>query len=195
MRRPRAVLLGALAGVLVVLATGVPWLQERHAEPAVYIENVVATTDEIQQFDIMWSDLEGLQREAKALGAEVFEARYLARSLEYLQLDEDAEARFGAALEDALAELTAARLRLQQAEARALQAGAPPPPAGTLMADPAATALRREAFVQWQEEQREASDAILGALLDTPRHRLLAERRLDWLLQLDYSRRTRARAD
>ena len=50
----------------------------------------------------------------------------------------------------------------------------------------ASVATHREAWQRWQREQAAASDRLLEALEPTPRHGLLAEARLVWLLKLDY---------
>ena len=163
----------ALTAVLV-LAIGLPIVFARKS----WRSEVVATTVDAQDFDQLWLDLEALQQ-AKLNGAD-FERRFVARTAKYLQLGDAAVLVGAVAL--ALGDLEQARSRMERALASSNGTAVP------------TTEVRRKAWGRWQEEQRAASDRLLAALQTTPRHGLLAEKRLLWLLRLDYSKRGQRKA-
>ena len=164
--------LGAAAtSAAVVLGIGLPVVFERHAGA-----RAVATTADVQDFDRLWGELSSLREDAAEGGAAEFRVRAVARTVEYLGLDPEERIRFVAVVEAALADVAAARARVEETSR---ETAADP-------LAPASVAARRDAWEVWQREQADASDRLLEVLEAKPRHRLLAEQRLLWLLKLDY---------
>ncbi len=160
-----------LASAGIVLSIGLPRLLDRHAQAT-----AVATTVDAQDFDQLFQDLAKLQTKAGGLGAVDFKLRAIDRTAEYLDLPPDARIRFAQAVDRALGEIDDARTDLRKANARAIELEAPQQ-----------ARLRRENQETWQAEARRASDRLLSVLDPEPRHRLLAEKRLEWLMRVDHS--------
>jgi hypothetical protein len=158
----------------LVLAIGLPLLSREQPAP-----QPVPTTVEVQEVERLWDDLGALQVEAAELGPDQYLRSVVARTAEFLDLDEDAAERFGAGVDEGLRALLSAREAMERAQA---ETGAQPMSSETI-------ASRREAWSAWQADQDAAADLLLPALEPTARHNLLAEKRLFWLLRLDYGLR------
>jgi hypothetical protein len=153
----------------VVLAIGTPLLVAKRSPG-------LATTVEVQECDRLWRDLEALHDEAAELRGARFRREVVDLSVNYLEFDKDQETAFVEVVDVALTQLKDARDRMIEVE----QQMSSDPQA------PAAVKRRREVWSQCQLAQRSASDLLLAALESTPRHRLFAEKRLLWLLRLEY---------
>jgi hypothetical protein len=191
MRRTGTIIALILALGGIVFALGLPWLLKKHRTPAEYVANEVATTKEIQEFDMMWTGLESLQKKSTELGPEQYKQQFLASTTAYLQLDSEQTEKFVNVVDEGLKRLDAARDLLTRTRQQTLEQEVD---AGTSQdswsgESPASIAARRDAWSQWRNDQRESSDILLSALQPTPRHDLLSERRLLWLLKLDFSLR------
>ena len=192
MRHTKSVIVLVLTSAGIVFAIGLPWLLAKHRTPAEYVANEVATTEETQEFDQMWTRLESLQKKSDELGQEQFKKEFLLSTTTYLQLDSEQTKKFLRVVDEGLKRLDEARDRLKITRKPTLvQDG----DAGKSQQDswsgerPASIAARRDAWSQWRDDQRESSDLLLSGLQPSPRHDLLVERRLLWLLKLDFSLR------
>ena len=174
----------ALIGACVVLAVGLPLVLWRHfGDETVAPPQMVgaATTADVQGYDQLERDLQSLQRDAD-LGPDAFHDQTLALTLEFLQLDDDAAARFTTGVDQALEALRTARARMNKVNMEL----------ATAPYDDAAILARREAWSRWQGDQRAAGDLLRGALPNEARQQLLATDCLHWLLALDYGLRQSA---
>lgn len=171
---------------LIVLVGGLPLMYWRHREDAestetagrLYEAGRMASTADVQSLDQLWRELANLQNGAARLGKDGFTEAAVGATAAYLELEPARAELFAATVSAALQDLDAAR-RVQRASESALAA------------DPStdqAIAARREAWGRWQEAQRAAADLILAALEPSPRHGMLAEDRMLWLLKLDAGR-------
>ncbi len=189
---PLVVLVLAVAGG--ILAVGLPRILERHDGPTLYLPDQVASTDDIQQFDITWNGMVSLQKRAKKLGPEAFKEEYLTLMIEFLTLEESEEKVFRSAVDQALVTLSQARTRMLKKQAQALAADSGNADTSTTWSGESKKSLeaRHDAWEVLRKEQMVASDLLLPALGQKPRHQLLVERRLDFLLRLEYSIRASA---
>lgn len=189
MRNTKIVLALVLVSAGVVMAIGVPWLLNRHRAPAYYEAGKVATTEDIQEFDMMWSDLESLQEQSAQLDPRQYKQKFLERTIAYLRLDPEQTKTFEAVVDQSLERLNLAKDQLAAANKQTIQVKGEAnhsPRESWSGEEPASIAARRDAWSRWSDDQRESSDLLLSALQSTPRHDLLAERRLLWLLKLDF---------
>jgi hypothetical protein len=170
----------------VVLVVGLPVIQERHKTPALYVAERTATTDDIQQFDLMWLDMEQMQKDCTKLGTAEFQSRFLDRTLEFLQFDADQEADYLSRVKQALAVLNEARTDMTDANLQAAKVAAARG-SDSLGSSGKDAEIRSQAWKKFRSEQQAASDLLLEALPESPRHALLAKKRLQWLLKLEYS--------
>jgi hypothetical protein len=132
-----------------------------------------------QEFDLLWKDLRVLEQRAKGFGPDAYKARFLARTVAFLQLDDPGAKRFTRAVDLALQDLDDAR-------ARAAKEAAEEP------YDPDKTETVTSARASWTDYQKaqRASIARILALLDArPRHQMFKNDCLKWALQLDYGTR------
>jgi len=172
----------ALLSAGIVLVVGVPimmWNRSAQDTAAVARDEAtrLPTTADVQSLDQLWREIDKLQKQAAELGEPEFTTQAVRLTTDFLELDEDDADDFRTTVDAALLELDAARenMRLANVEILSLPEG------------DEATLLRRDSWARWQEEQRAAADGLLAALSAGPRHRMLAEERLIWLLRLDYS--------
>lgn len=181
--RPRS---AALLSAGLVLLVGLPVVLLQHdparGAPALAADRSAVTTRDAQEFDQLWRDLESLHREADELGPDELRRRAVERTAAFLEFEPESEQRerFEATVDAALADLGEARARMGGVQREAAR-------------DPGSEAsiqARREGWGRWLEEQRAAADRMLAVLEGGPRHALLAEKRLLWLLQLDFSGRS-----
>ena len=176
-----------LVSAVLVVAVGLPWLFRSRSTPSEYVPNRVATTKDIQEFDLMWSKLEVLQKQAAKLGPDEYKRRFIESTARYLALESDQKQNFVSVVNQGLHRLDEARHSFktkrennESSETKAV---------GFNGESPTVIAARRDRWSQWRDHQRQTSDLLLAALQPTPRHKLLAERRLLWLLKLDFSLR------
>lgn len=161
----------ALLSAGIVLAIGFPFVLGRHSG-----ERGLATTVDAQEFDQLWRDLQSLHDGATELAPAEFKARAVRRTADFLELDPDQRLRFVEVVDLALTGLEDARARMERVDLAT--SGAETPESIT---------TRQDAWHRWRAEQRSASDRLMDALeSSSPRHWLLAEKRLLWLLRLDY---------
>lgn len=158
----------------LVLAIGLPLLSREQPEPP-----PIATTVEVQNAERLWHDLGALQAKAAELGPEQYLRSVVASTVDFLGLEEDAAEQFGADVDESLRALHSAREAMERLHA---ETDAEPLSSESI-------AARREAWSAWQADQGAAADLLLTALEPTARHNLLAEKRLFWLLRLDYGLR------
>ena len=192
MLHTRTIVLLVLASACIVFAIGLPSLLKKQSTPAEYIPGEVATTSEIQEFDLMWTELELLQKKSAELGPEQFKQQFLGSTTAYLQLDTKQTEKFLNAVDEGLKRLGQARDRLTTTRKPTAKAkgNADKSQSDSWSGEsPAATVARRDAWSQWRDDQRKTSDLLLSVLQSSPRHDLFAERRLLWLLKLDFSLR------
>lgn len=158
----------------LILAIGLPLVSRKHAEPP-----PLATTVEVQDVDRLWTDLAALQSAAAELSREQFLERTVVRTIAYLGLEGAAAERFDEAVDRGLRDLRRARQAMQRvlAETDAHSMGSQ------------SITARREAWARWQEAQSAAADCLLAELQPSARHGLLKEKRLYWLLRLEYGLR------
>lgn len=161
-----------LLSAVIVMLVGLPFVLAKQARDG----RAVATTAEVQEFDRLWRDFEGLQSKAFETGDTVFKRSVVTRTGQYLKFEGDQEERFSEAVDLALMELKGARIKMQDLVLRASK----------ISEKPAAIRLHRAGWSEWQQEQRLAADRLLASLHSSPRHRLFAEKRLLWLLRLDH---------
>lgn len=161
--------LAALLSAGLVLAIGLPLIMARSLT-----EIPLATTADAQDFDRLWTQLQDLYSQSRALDPGESKRRTLDPTLSYLGLEPRSEAIFVEAVDRALANIGAGRARVAAVNARVR----------TLAEEPEVLA-RRSAWSRWQQDQQDAADLILAGLGSSGRSGLLAERRLAWLLSLD----------
>ncbi|MFT4540869.1 MAG: hypothetical protein ACI841_001073 [Planctomycetota bacterium] len=171
----KAIVTAALTSALI-FAVGLPIIASRQATPP-----ALPTTLEVQQADQLWSELAQLQSSAVDLGTEAFLHASIVRTTEFLQADAKSGAQFESATRQALQELRDARARMEQ-----IHSGL-----DGMLDGAASIATQRAAWSAWQESQAEAAETLAGVLDPSPRHGLLAEKALFWLLTLDYGARPR----
>ncbi len=143
---------------------------------------------DVQAWDWLQQDLERIvdQTRAKArqrLSSEVLKAKFLGATVEFLELDDEATDAFESAVYKALEEIDSARERMRRQQAH------------TEPGLDAAVAMgrRRAAWKDFGGAQRHAKRHPLAVLDERPRHQLLREDILKWLLRLDYGSRAAAR--
>jgi len=158
----------------LVLAIGLPLLSRQQPELP-----PMATTKEVQAVERLWDDLRALQSKAVELGPEQYLKSVVASTVGFLGLEGDAAEQFGAGVDEGLRALHSAREAMERLHA---ETDAEPLSSESI-------AARREAWSAWQADQGAAADHLLPALEPTARHNLLAEKRLFWLLRLDYGLR------
>ena len=152
-----------------IVAIGIPFLDH---DPEL---ESLATTEDAQDIDTLWREIQFLQDRAERFGSEEFQDKFLDATALYLKFDEPSRSRFHEVVDEALEHLRSARTALDKVHQKATHNPEEAIPA------------RRKAWSQWQAEQRAASDRLLVAMDESARHDLLAEKRLHWLLRLDHT--------
>jgi hypothetical protein len=139
---------------------------------------------DVQAWDWLQQDLDRAIEQTRArarnrLSPEAFEARYLDETVEFLEIDAEKSAAFHQAVTTALDEIEAARAQLlQRDEATLDEKGA---------VDEMGAALEsRAGWDAYGQAQQRAVRHPLAVLEPRPRHQLLRENMLAWLLRLDY---------
>lgn len=136
---------------------------------------------DVQAWDWLQQDLNRmLDRTTEAppnhLAAEAFEENYLRATIKYLDVSNKAGETFETAVAKALGELVGARDEmLRQAPER--EAG---------VDETAALLQSRAHWKEYRKAQSEAAQHPLALLQELPRHELLREVMLKWLLRLEY---------
>ena len=143
---------------------------------------------DVQAWDWLQQDLERIvdQTRAKArqrLSPEAFKAKFLGATVEFLELDDEATHAFESAVYEALEEIDSARAHMLRQQAHT-EPG---------LDEAVAMGRRRAAWKDFTEAQRHAERHPLAVLDKRPRHQLLREEILKWLLRLDYGSRAAAR--
>jgi hypothetical protein len=119
------------------------------------------------------------------LAPEAFEAKFVRATAEFLDIDANADLAFEIAVRRALDEIADARAKMAVGT---LQEGEREPGL-------AETDAMRESSARWQAyaaAQRHAVRHPIALLEAEPRHELLREEILSWLLRLDYGMRAAA---
>ncbi len=143
---------------------------------------------DVQEWDWLQQDLEQFlaltDRDARGrLAPDPFRTEYIGATIEFLELDDEDARRFGSSVDLALADIASARQKMEAPPVAGEHADQHPHPL-------ARSAARWDAF---RGAQREAVRHVLDALDEKPRHRLLRDGGLKWLLRLDYGLRAAAR--
>ena len=120
------------------------------------------------------------------LSSKVFEERYLGATVEYLEVDAEDGRIFEVAVGKALDELAGARDdMLRQAPTQA-PTQAPQTPSESNIDETAAMLESRASWTAYRKAQSHAARHPLDLLQELPRHELLRETMLKWLLRLEY---------
>ncbi len=143
---------------------------------------------DVQAWDWLQQDLERIvdQTRAKArqrLSPEAFKAKFLGATVEFLEFDDEATHAFESAVYKALEEIDGAREHVLRQPAQT-EPG---------LDETVAMGRRRAAWKDFGEAQRHTKRHPLAVLDERPRHELLREDLLKWLLRLDYGSRAAAR--
>ena len=136
---------------------------------------------DVQAWDWLQQDLEQMIDQTKAhvrdrLSPEAFESRYIGATVEYLEIDTVTARALQSAVNKALAEIDGARVNVQRRKDEL----APRPNETDAMR------ASRDAWQAYSKAQRHAVRYPLAVLDPRPRHQLLREKMLQWLLRLDY---------
>ena len=142
---------------------------------------------DVQAWDWLQQDLERMLDETKAhaphrLSPEAFEAKFLGATVEFLEIDAEATKTFQTAVNKALDEIDRARADMLRRKAK-------------IEPDLDETRALLESRAGWEEygkAQHHAARHPLAVLQARPRHQLLRETMLKWLLRLDYGMNTAA---
>lgn len=143
---------------------------------------------DVQAWDWLQQDLELIvdQTRAKArqrLSPEAFMAKFRGATVEFLELDDEATRAFESAVYEALEEIGSARAHMLRRQ----------PQTEPDLDEAVAMGRNRAAWKDFGEAQRHAQRHPLAVLDERPRHQLLREDILKWLLRLDYGNRAAAR--
>ena len=143
---------------------------------------------DVQAWDWLQQDLERIidQTRAKArqrLSPEAFKAKFLGATVEFLALDDESTHAFESAVYQALEEIDGAREHMLRQQAQTTPD----------LDEAVAIGRRRAAWEDFGAAQRHAARHPLAVLHERPRHQLLREDMLKWLLRLDYGSRAAAR--
>jgi hypothetical protein len=149
--------------------------------PTVAISQIEPGVLDVQAWDWLQQDLEQMIDQTKAhardrLSPEAFEARYVDATVEYLEIDTVTARTLQSAVNEALAEIDGARVNMPRRKDEL----APYPNETDAMR------ASRDAWQAYGKAQRHAVRYPLAVLDPRPRHQLLREKMLQWLLRLDY---------
>lgn len=117
------------------------------------------------------------------LSRDAFEAKYLGATVEFLKIDAEATTTFETAVNKALDEIEAAHTDMLR----------PKPKSAPDLDENAAMLASRAGWAEYGHAQRNAARHPLAVLEARPRHELLREQMLTWLLRLDYGMGAAAR--
>jgi hypothetical protein len=143
---------------------------------------------DVQAWDWLQQDLDRMLDEITAhathrLSPKAFEVKFVGATVEYLEIDAKTTQSFQVAVNAALDEIDGARADMLR---------------GSQMREPGLdeTAALRDSRARWEaygEAQRHAARHPLAVLEARPRHELLREKMLKWLLRLNYGMAAAAR--
>ena len=170
--RARARSFGTRVGAGIMLLLMMPAGATSQIEPGVL---------DVQAWDWLQQDLEQMIDRTKAhardrLSSEAFEAQYVGATVEYLEIDTVTARALQSAVNKALAEIDGARVYMRRRKDELA-------PHST---ETDAMGASRDAWQAYGNAQREAVSHPLAVLEPRPRHQLLRENMLQWLLRLDY---------
>jgi hypothetical protein len=136
---------------------------------------------DVQAWDWLQQDLERMLGLATTparnrLSPEAFEAKYLGATVEFLEIDAEGSRTFQTAVGKALDEIEGARANMLRRK----------PESEPGLDETAAMLSSRASWEQYREAQSHAMRHPLALLQERPRHQLLRETMLKWLLRLDY---------
>lgn len=136
---------------------------------------------DVQAWDWLQMDLDRMLDLTTApppnhLSAEAFEAKYLSATVEFLEIDAELGKAFESAVGKSLGELSEARSTILRQ-----RHGAEPERDETV-----AMSESRENWEKYRKAQGHAARYPLALLRELPRHQLLRETMLRWLLRLNY---------
>jgi len=136
---------------------------------------------DVQAWDWLQQDLDRMldQTREKArnrLSPEAFKAKFIGATAEFLDIDAEATSTFEAAVNKAITEIDQARTDMLRQKPRT----EPDPD------EKAAMLASRAGWAEYGQAQHRAVRHPLAVLQARPRHELLRETMLKWLLRLDY---------
>lgn len=136
---------------------------------------------DVQAWDWLQQDLDRMLDQTRKnarnrLSAEAFKAKFIGATAEFLEMDAEATSTFEAAVNKAITEIDQARTDMLRQKSRT----EPNPD------EKAAMVASRAGWVEYGQAQHRAVRHPLAALQARPRHELLRESMLKWLLRLDY---------
>ncbi len=136
---------------------------------------------DVQAWDWLQQDLDRMLDQTRKnarnrLSAEAFKAKFIGATAEFLEMNAEATSTFEAAVNKAVTEIDQARTDILR------QKSSTEPGPG----EKAAMVAPREGWVEYGQAQHRAVRHPLAALQARPRHQLLRESMLKWLLRLDY---------
>jgi hypothetical protein len=111
----------------------------------------------------------------RRLSVEAFETKYLGATVEFLQIDAAGTKTFQIAVNKALAEIEGARASMLRQR-----------PSEADLDDAAAMRRSQTMWEEYRKAQNHATRYPLAQLEERPRHELLREAILRWLLRLDF---------
>ncbi len=111
----------------------------------------------------------------RRLSVEAFETKYLGATVEFLQIDAEGTKTFQIAVNKALAEIEGARASMLRQR-----------PSEVDLDDAAAMRRSQTMWEEYRKAQNHATRYPLAQLEERPRHELLREAILRWLLRLDF---------
>ncbi len=143
---------------------------------------------DVQAWDWLQQDLERMFDATRAaarnrLSRDAFKAKYLGATVEFLGIDAGATTAFETSVNKALGEIEGARADMQR----------PKPRSAPDLDESAAMLVSRAGWLEYGHAQRNATRHPLAVLEARPRHELLREQMLTWLLRLDYGMGAAAR--
>jgi hypothetical protein len=136
---------------------------------------------DVQAWDWLQQDLERIvdrtaSRAPDRLSRTGFEAKFVEATTEFLEIGDEATRSFRVAVGRSLEEIDSARSELLQ---RKLENGSSLDETDAMLA-------AREGWAEYGKAQQRAARHPLAILETRPRHQLLREKMLTWLLRLDY---------
>ena len=143
---------------------------------------------DVQAWDWLNQDLERLVDRTRTnarqrLSPDAFKAQFLGATTAFLEFDDEARRAFESAVAKALREIGSAREHLLRQQIHTASASE----------KTGAMDRQRAAWTQFSAAQRHAKHVPVAVLDARPRHQLLREAMLKWLLRLDYGHRAASR--
>jgi hypothetical protein len=134
-----------------------------------------ASVADIREKNLLWKDLDALKQQARELGPAEYQLRCVRRTAIFLQLADDAAARFAKNVDLVLQDFKEARKRMEKAQARL-----------AYNPDKRESVMHyRAVWDQYSKDRQAAVGRVASTLVSTPRRRLFAEQSLKWVLRLE----------